>query len=151
MPQEPVQFCAFTVLQVIKDLLSFQVGRSFFRQDGTRISFVDSDDSLSSVQDYFARLANIPSHYAPSDTRGDLDRKKFLCNLFKTTTEQCRERELKLTGSGTPGLGWPADMSNWIRKITKINNFHPSQPGQQSNFHNHKKECKSELLSTSSD
>ena len=55
---------------------------------------MDSDDSLSSVQDYFARLANIPSHYAPSDTRGDLDRKKFLCNLFKTTTEQCREREL---------------------------------------------------------
>ena len=54
---------------------------------------MDSDDSLCSVQDYFARLANIPFHYAPSDTRGDLDRKKFCAICLKQQRDGERERE----------------------------------------------------------
>ena len=79
----------------------------FLRQDGTKIYFVDSDDSLSSVQDYFARLANIPSHYAPSDTRGDLDRKKFCAICLKQQRNSAeRERErAKADWVRHPGAG----------------------------------------------
>ena len=63
----------------------------------------DMNDSLCSVQDYFARLANIPFHYAPSDTRGDTDRKKFCAICLKQQRDGERERAV----SGTPGLELP--------------------------------------------
>ena len=82
---------------------------------------------------------SLASHYAPSETRADLGRKKFCAICLKQHRDGLSwAGETGLSPAcahcGSPGRRCPADMSNWIRKITKINNFHPCQPGQQPIF-----------------
>ena len=71
---------------------------------------MDGDDSLCSVQDYFARLANIPFHYAPSDTRGDADRKKF-CAICLKQQRDGAERELTKENKKEGETGCPGNLT----------------------------------------